>query len=173
MTNFYDFTNTATATELDTIALTRAGRVASHGYGYCVNATPSLPGGWGGKWVGTKGMGNYGTFVLLPTDARTRAIWREGQLAHITGFGLTRREASRLLDARIRFAHETDILTALGAILACEGATAAWLTHRGISGRDERDWFSAHSDVIPPLPAGMSHPRRSALYHAVVACCGA
>ena len=171
MTSYYDFSMNTTAADLDAIALTRAGRVESHGYGYEVNAVPSLPGGWRGKWIATKGMGNYGTFVLLPTDSRTRAIWREGQITHIMGFGLSRREAVRLLDARIRFSHERDVLATLGAILACDGATAAWLTHRRRSGADEREWFSAYADVIH-IPAGMSHPRRCAVYEAVVACTG-
>lgn len=171
MTSYYDFSIDST-TDLDAIALTRAGRVASHGYGYELNATPALPGGWRGRWIATKGMGNYGTFVLLPTDSRTRAIWREGQITRICGFGLSRREAVRVLDARIRHALEDAVLTALGAILACDGATTAWLTHRRCSGAVEREWFTAYADVIPALPAGMSHPRRCSLYEAVVACTG-
>lgn len=173
MTSYYDFSiDSATAADLDAIALTRAGRVASHGFGYELNATPALPGGWRGKWIATKGMGNYGTFVLLPTDHRTRALWREGQIEHMKWFGLTEREAQRLLNAGIRFTHETDVLAAIGAILSCDGATTAWLTHRRCSGAIEREWFTAHADVIPALPAGMSHPRRCAVYEAVVACTG-
>jgi len=173
MSQFYDTTMGAesmTAQQLDTIAVERNGQIGSHGYGYDTNGSAALNGGWATRWIGTQGMGNYGTLVLVPTDARTRAIWRAGKVDYAMGFGLSRMEADRVLDARIQYAMEPAVLAAVGDMLACDGCIAACRSF----GRYEstRRWASDYAEVLPSF-AGLSVPRTNAAVAAVLAAVGA
>lgn len=65
---------------LDSAALERGGVVERIGYGFeTPDDTPTVRFGWRLEWVDRRGMGNYGTAIILPTDARTEALWAEGQ----------------------------------------------------------------------------------------------
>lgn len=172
MTAYYETTlgaNTLSAAELDRIAVEKAGIIGSHGYSYGTNGAAPLAGGWAAAWIGTRGMGNYGTLVLRPTDRRTSALWREGQIARIMSFGMSAREAVRVLDARIRHAHETPVLEAVSAMLACDGCVAA---ARSFDRYDStRSWCADYADVLPDM-AGLSVPRINAAVAAVLAAIG-
>lgn len=169
MSAFYDTTMGAesmTASQLDAIAVERNGLVGSHGFGYATNGSAPLAGGWTSRWIATGGMGNYGDLVLIPTDARTRAIWREGKIRFAMGFGLSHREAERILDARIRHAGEPAVLAVIGQMLACAGCVAAARSFDRYS--STRAWAADYAAVLPDF-AGLSVPRTNAAVAAVLA----
>ena len=72
-----------TPTELDEIAA--SGKpLASIGYGYdCRGSEETSSPDYGVRWVGTKGMGNYGTAVLVGLTPRGKALCRSGRVARL------------------------------------------------------------------------------------------
>jgi hypothetical protein len=161
-----------TTQQLDRIALEHNGRLGSHGYGYgCNKVISALAGGWSARWIATRGMGNYGDLVLQPGDRRTRALWREGKVRHAMGYGLSRCEAERLLNAYIRHALEEQVMAPLGEILADQGMVAAWCRHPGYGPDAGRaDWWRAYGNLAPEMARHLSAPREHALACAVRAC---
>ena len=160
-----------TAQELDAIALERGGEVGSIGYGYATRGQiGQLAGGWTAQWIATGGMGNCGTLVLVPQDARTRAIAREGKVRAFMRAGLTRAQAECLARARVRYKFE--LAEVLAEVLACEGQTRAMLAHPGTygPGSGRGAWIRAWSAVFGPALLGLSAPREAQLAAMVAAC---
>ena len=160
-----------TAMALDAIALERAGEVGSIGYGYATRGQVGpLAGGWSAQWIATGGMGNCGTLVLVPQDARTQAIAREGKVRAFMRAGLSRAQAEALHRAKARYKFE--LAGMLASILACKGQTRAMLAHPRTygpgSGRGE--WLRAWGAVFGPGGLGLSAPREAELAAMVAAC---
>lgn len=156
--------------ELDSIALSKAGVVGHIGYGYAETGDIGLlPGGWTARWINTQGMGNYGTLVLVPQDARSRAISREGKIRSYMDAGLTREQAARLHRARAQYKEE--LVHVLADVLACEGQKMALLAHPGTygpgSGRGQ--WLRAWGQVFGAEGLGLSAPREAELAEMVSA----
>lgn len=172
--NFYETdlgVSSMTAQELDAIALERGGRVGSIGYGFATRGQVGrLAGGWTAGWVGTKGMGNHGTLVLIPTDARTRAVAREGKIRAYMRAGLTRAQAERLHRAKVRY--KSELAGVLARVLACKGQTIAMLKHPGTygPGSGRGDWWRAWGAAFGPEGLGLSAPREAELAKMVAAC---
>lgn len=167
MNNFYETDkglSKMTAQELDAIALERGGVVGSIGFGYATcGEVGELPGGWTARWIDTRGMGNYGTLVLVPLTARARAVAREGKVRAFMHAGLSRTQAERLHRAKARYKHE--LVGILADILDNPGMIRAMLAHPGTfgfgSGRSE--WLRAWGDVFGPEGLGLSAPREAEL----------
>lgn len=160
-----------TAQELDAIALERGGRVGGIGYGYATRGrVGQLAGGWSAKWIGTGGMGNCGTLVLVPRDARTRAIAREGKILAFMREGLTRAQAERLYRAKAKYKFE--LLPVLASVLACKAKTRAMLAHPGTygPGSGRAEWLLAWREVFGAEGLGLSAPREAELAAMVAAC---
>lgn len=160
-----------TAQELDAIALERGGEVGSIGYGYATRGQiDQLAGGWTAQWIATGGMGNCGTLVLVPQDARTRAIAREGKVRAFMRAGLSRAQAECLHRAKARYKFE--LAGTLASVLSSKGQTRAILAHPGTygpgSGRGE--WLRAWGAVFGPEGLGLSAPREAELAAMVSAC---
>ena len=102
--------------ELDEAALRHGGILCSVGYGYgCPERTDTVYGGWRLKWIDRRGMGNHGTAVLIPTDARTRALYRDGQMCLFRREGVPERYLPRLVSCRISRKHE--LLATIATVL--------------------------------------------------------
>lgn len=71
-----------TQAELDRLAVERCGVLGSIGYGYATHDRYSLRDnarfGWRLRVINTRGTGNCGTFVIVPSDGRTRELTRQG-----------------------------------------------------------------------------------------------
>jgi len=160
-----------TIQELDAIALERNGVVGSIGYGYAARGQiGQLVGGWTARWIATGGMGNCGTLILVPQDARTRATAREGKIRAFVRAGLTRAQAECLHRAKARYKFE--LASVLASILACKGQTRAMLAHPGTygSGSGRGDWTRAWGATFGPEGLGLSAPREAELAAMVAAC---
>jgi hypothetical protein len=109
MAKFYDVNPAAgrPVAELDEAALRHGGILCSVGYGFgCPEHTDTVYGGWRLRWIDRRGMGNHGTAVLIPTDARTRALYRDGQMCSFRAAGVPERYLPRLVCCRIGRKHE-------------------------------------------------------------------
>ena len=174
MGTFYETDNGLsgmTAQELDSIALERAGEAGSIGHGYATRGeVGQLAGGWTAQWIATGGMGNCGTLVLVPQDARTRAIAREGKVRAFMRAGLTRAQAECLHRAKARYKFE--LAGVLASVLACNGQTRAMLAHPGTYGHGSGrgDWLRAWGAVFGPEVLALSAPREAELAAMVAAC---
>jgi hypothetical protein len=177
MTDFYetDFGVSAmSADELDHIARC-GGVVGSIGGGYATTARiGQLAGGWTARWVATRGHGNEGTLVLVPTDPRTRAIAREGRLARWQRAGLTRTQAERL-DALYGTPYRDELVGRLADVLRNDAQRRALLAHPRAygPGSGRSDWVRAWGPVFGPDGLGLSAPREAALAAMVAACAAA
>src|SRR5690606_38645304 len=160
-----------TAQALDAIALERGGVVGSIGYGYATRGqVGQLAGGWAGNWIATGGMGNCGTLTLVPTDARTRAVAREGKVRAYMRAGMTRAQAERLHRAKARYKFELEPI--LASVLACKDKTRAMLAHPGSygPGSGRGDWHRAWGATFGPDGLGLSAPREAELAAMVAVC---
>lgn len=161
-----------TEAELDAVMTERSGVLCCIGYGYTTRGPRNEPlaGGWVVQWVGTKGMGNYGTAVLVPTDARTRRLWREAKLRELEARGLKRQWAACLLDAKrfggMLFEQAERVAAVLEECAADAGALRAMLDHPASygSGSGRGEWWDRWAGVIPAAMAtAPSRPREAAL----------
>lgn len=174
MNTFYETDlnlNKITAQELDAIALERGGEVGSIGYGYATRGQiGQLAGGWTAQWIATGGMGNCGTLVLVPQDARTRAIAREGKVRYFMRAGLSRAQAECLHRAKARYKFE--LAGTLASVLACKGQTRAMLAHPGTYGPDSGrgNWLRAWGAAFGQEGLALSAPREAELAAMVAAC---
>jgi len=174
MASFYDTDlglSGMTARQLDSVALERAGEVGSISGGYAIRGEiGQLEGGWTARWIATGGRGNCGTLILVPQDARTRAVAREGNIRAFMRAGLSRDQAERLHRANARYKFE--LASVLASVLACKGQTCAMLAHPGTygpgSGRSQ--WVRAWSAAFGPEGLGLSAPREAELAAMVAAC---
>lgn len=160
------------AERLDAAMMEQGGCLGSIGYGYTLNAKPGpLAGGWSLEWIDSRGMGNHGRAVLVPTDKRTRRLWREGKLRELVRRGLKRQWAACLLDARPRFGGMLfEQAERLGRVLsecaADPAALRAMLAHPASygSGSGRGEWWDRWDEVIPPsFRDTPSRPREAAL----------
>lgn len=115
-------------------------------------------------------MGNHGTLILIPTDARTRAVAREGKVRAFMRAGLTRAQAECLHRLKVRYKFE--LAGILARVLACKGQTLAMLEHPGTygPGSGRGDWWRAWGAAFGPEGLGLSAPREAALAAMVRAC---
>jgi len=155
-----------TREELDSAAET--GRpLRAIGYGFETNdETPEPQHGWRFQWINKRGMGNHGSLVLIPTDARTRSIHRRGRLARLREILPSVSEAGLdLLDRAARgqqHCHEPDVLRAAWSLAGLAPATLQACP--GVGGgiarwRDEARWESPRAArIVAELPS-MSCPR--------------
>lgn len=115
-----------TASALDDAALRNGGVLTSIGYGYTTSASETrIAHGWRIRWIDRRGMGNHGTAVLLPTDARTRAIWRDGQMIWFRRRGIPERYIAPLIACRESRRHE--LVATLARVLSDEHLVRAVL----------------------------------------------
>jgi hypothetical protein len=163
-----------TAADLDAIAL-RGGRVGEIGGGYATTGKVGrLAGGWAARWIATRGHGNEGTLVLVPTDARTRALAREGRIARYMRAGLSRQQAERL-DALRGVPYKAELAGRLAEALRNDAQRRALLAHPRAygPGSGRSAWVRAWGPVFGPDGLGLSAPREAALAAMVAACAAA
>jgi hypothetical protein len=163
------------AQDLDAVAQDRAGAIGSIGYGHACRdhsvEDVELPGGWRARWIDRRGMGNHGTLVLVPTDARTRALLREGKVRAYQAAGLSRAQAEALHACRASY--KMELAPALARVLADPALTGAMVAHPGKcgpgSGRARWLAFYAGAARSPEL-RDLSAPREAELARMVWAC---
>ena len=161
-----------TAEELDQIALD-GGLVKRIAYGYTLRGEvdTDLPGGWSARWVDTRGMGNHGDLVLVPTDPRTRAIAREGRIRQYMAAGLNRVQAERLHHCQARYKGE--LAPVLAEVLSDPAQVRAFMAHPQSygwgSGRSQ--WQDHWGGAFPgdALARYISAPREAELAKMVAA----
>lgn len=169
--NFYSVNPTANRSiaDLDEAALRNGGILTSLGYGYgCPAHTSDTCGGWRLKWIDRRGMGNHGTAVLIPTDSRTRAIWRDGQMCMFRRAGVPERYIARLIECRASRKHE--LLSVIATVLADDTLVRAVLDFGNCGGGmgrgGEREcWWRKWSPVVDDI--SLSEPRMWSLQEAV------
>lgn len=155
--------DTMSSTELDRIALEKAGVVGSYALGYALPKVEPV-GGWSSKVVSKlkKGVGDENIVILVATDRRTRFLLRKGTVAAWMRQGLSEEEAHKLYTAKIPFRHE--LIPVLVEVIDNDDAVTAFLAHPGVygpgSGRVE--WLRTWGHVIPES-AHLSAPRETAL----------
>jgi len=104
-----------TPTELDEIAA--SGKpLASIGYGYsCRGAEETSSPDYRVRWVGTEGMGNYGTAVLVGLTPRGKALCRSGRLASLLVAGCPAEVAD--VAASMPYGMEMDVWSLAASLL--------------------------------------------------------
>ena len=92
--------------ELRSIALNRAGEVGSIGYGYARCGHVATRDGWRFIWIGTKGMGNYGSLIMKALTSENKELLREGTVRKIMAeLGISHAVASVLHDCGKMYPH--------------------------------------------------------------------
>jgi len=147
MTQYYDTdlgVSTLSEQELDAIALA-GGRVGGIGYGFaCCGELPAESHGYGFKWIGTKGMGNHGSLVLVPRSTRAAEYLRQGRVsALMADFGLEYGEADSLYSAcrGVKYGFEQEVVA---YAVETREYNAAWQHFPG-EGRGVRRWLGEWS----------------------------
>lgn len=79
-------------------------------------ATPTN--GWIIRYVGPKEEGRYGRLVLFPDSQWAETLWKKGQLAFISRFGLTDKQKEVWVTTEFRARHDQPALRLLANVLA-------------------------------------------------------
>lgn len=161
--------------ELDDAALRNGGVLCSIGYGYAVTEWSRVTerGGWRLRWVDRRGMGNHGTAVLIPTDSRTRALWRDGQMIWFRAHGIPERYLERMISCRESRRHE--LVATLAAVLSDSTLVRAVLDFgqcgggQGLGGERDR-WREKWAPLCDEIQ--LSEPRMWSLRAIVEVCAG-
>lgn len=127
--------------ELDKVALA-GGCVGSIGYGYtCLGSLPKERHGYGFRWIGTGGMGNYGSLVLTPRSKEAAEYLRQGKVRQIIDeYGLEYADADALYSAT-RGVHRGLEPAVLAYAVQTRDCRPAWDYFPGVGGGVWR-WFA-------------------------------
>lgn len=120
---------------------------------------------WGGRDVGTGGMGNSGRRLIVPVSREARKLVR----MHITEcwvnrYGISYRQADRLY--RFRGSFKFELIEDICAAINDPACHRAMLDFPGIGPGCHHDWFERWGDVVADY-CQRSWPRNAGLIEAV------
>ena len=134
--------------ECDKIALERAGAIYSTGYGYALPRGGEINEEYESKVIGTKGMGNYGTIILVGKTPRARRLLKEGKIRKLMSYGI--RETVAKAAVSMPYGMEKDVVRLADDILEL----VRDVPYKGNSHDDFDRWCG--------FSASLSYPRKIA-----------
>ena len=164
--NFYDTDfgfSTKTKKELDNIALNHNGVLGSTSYSYArPDVDDTVRHGYRAKTVGTRGMGNCGTVVLLPASREAAEMLHQGHVKSLMDeYQLEYVLADALENARkgLSYCREYYVEVAMMEFLRDSDTAKGFALFNTMSINKWRDFFMRDSDAVNALSA----PRLEAL----------
>jgi hypothetical protein len=92
-------------------------------------AIPPVQGGWAVRYVGPKEEGRYGRLVLFPDSQWADTLWKRGQLAFISRFGLTDKQNDVWMSSDFKARHDQPALRLLSTVLSTPSLLFKYLSY--------------------------------------------
>lgn len=133
--------------------LRTGGRLHYHSYGYSRNGEITNGKHWGSRWVGTRGMGNCGTLVMLPLSKEARAFTRHHTaIRWHQEFGVSYKEACLIYDAPFRYKHEQ--IDEICKALLDETTRKPFLSFPPVAPNSHLNWLAAWRPLVEEYMVG-------------------
>lgn len=132
------------------------------GYDARTGSREKRVGGWLLKVIATGGVGNRGTVIAVPQNARTGAIFHRAKIDLLCEAGFSLQQAERYYTATFPRKWEDGVLKAVLTVINDSRAVTAVRKFPGIGPGKHKSWEESW-DMAGYLP-GMSWPRKESAY---------
>lgn len=153
----------STAAELDAVALNNASVLYVHNSSAAhPPINKHLAGGWTCKWACKGGR----TLILVPSDARTFRIYKEGQIKLYQSAGFTKEQAEHLYNIKVGFKQE--MLELIYQAFSTDSLTMYWICYPGkINNFLIMQWKNKLIDMGFTEHTKLGYAREEAMYHII------